>query len=161
VGTAGGARAVGAGPGRGAPMLLIGGGTGLAPLLCIIRHVIENSLGRDMALYWGVRAERDLYAQTALEALAQRSPQFTFIAVLSEPADAWTGRRGWVHEAALLDIPSPKGYEVYASGPPAMIAAVRRDFGARGVPAAHIYFDSFDYAPDTLERQRISAASKS
>ncbi len=153
--------AAGTAPGGAAPLLLIGGGTGLAPLLCIIRHVIENSLGRDMTLYWGVRAERDFYAEATLAALARRCPQFKAIPVLSEPSDAWRGRRGWVHEAALFDIPSPQGYEVYASGPPAMIAAVRRDFSGRGVPAAQIFFDSFDYAPDTLARQRSSAASKS
>ena len=38
-------------------MLLVGGGTGLAPLKSILRHVIENGLRRDMTLYWGVRAE--------------------------------------------------------------------------------------------------------
>ncbi len=52
-------------------------------------------------------------------------------------------------------------YEVYAAGPPAMIAAVQREFDSRGVASRRLYFDSFDYAPDTLERQRSSAATKS
>ena len=52
-------------------------------------------------------------------------------------------------------------YDVYAAGPPAMIAAVRREFAARGAAAERLFFDSFDYAPDTLERQRTSAATKS
>jgi CDP-4-dehydro-6-deoxyglucose reductase len=147
--------------GSAAPMLLIGGGTGLAPLNSIIRHVVENSLNRDMTLYWGVRAERDLYAHAALEDLARRAPKLRYTPVLSEPSAAWTGQRGWVHEAVLRDIRNLVDYEVYASGPPAMIAAVRAELGARGVPAARIFFDSFDYAPDALERQRISAASKS
>src|ERR1700737_4246743 len=59
---------------RGAPMLLVGGGTGLAPLLSILRHVIENGIERDMTIYWGVRSERDLYAHAVLEDLAQRRP---------------------------------------------------------------------------------------
>ena len=42
-----------------------------------------------------------------------------------------------------------------------LIEALRRDFAARGVPAADLLFDSFDYAPDTLERQRTSAVTKS
>ncbi len=48
------------------PMLLIGGGTGLAPLKSILRHVLEKDLRREMILYWGVREERDLYAHTEL-----------------------------------------------------------------------------------------------
>ncbi len=144
-----------------APMLLVGGGTGLAPLQSIIRHVLETGIAREMTLYWGVRAERDLYAHATLSQLAQRSPNFRYVPVLSEPSPAWQGRRGWVHEAASMDIETLSGHEVYASGPPALIEALRRDFAARGVPAADLLFDSFDYAPDTLERQRTSAVTKS
>jgi CDP-4-dehydro-6-deoxyglucose reductase len=66
-----------------------------------------------------------------------------------------------VHEAVLEDIGDLEKYDVYAAGPPAMIAAVRREFGRRGVAASRLFFDSFDYAPDALDRQRSSAASKS
>jgi propane monooxygenase reductase subunit len=57
-------------------MLLIGGGTGLAPLLSILRHLIENGIERDMTLYWGVRGERDLYAHATLEQAARRARRF-------------------------------------------------------------------------------------
>jgi CDP-4-dehydro-6-deoxyglucose reductase, E3 len=144
-----------------APMLLVGGGTGLAPLMSILRHVTETGLARDMTLYWGVRAERDLYADAALESLARRTPGFRYVPVLSEPSPAWRGAVGLVHEAVLTGVPDLARYEVYASGPPAMIEAVRREFTARGVEPSRLRFDSFDYAPDTLDRHRITAATKS
>ncbi|MGO9934030.1 MAG: 2Fe-2S iron-sulfur cluster-binding protein [Steroidobacteraceae bacterium] len=144
-----------------APMLLVGGGTGIAPLISILRHVIENGIDRDMRVYCGVRSERDLYANATLENLAARAARMRYVPVLSEPSPGWRGRSGWVHEAALEDAADIEPYEVYAAGPPAMIAAVRREFAARGVPASRLYCDSFDYAPDTLERQRTSAATKS
>ena len=159
------------------PMLLVGGGTGLAPLLSILRHVVENGIERDMTLYWGVRSERDLYAHAVLEELAgrcgaaalsgapgsrtpARAARLRYVPVLSEPSPEWRGARGWVHEAVLEDLHDLEKFHVYAAGPPAMIAAVRSEFGGRG--AAHrLFFDSFDYAPDTLERQRTNAATKS
>jgi CDP-4-dehydro-6-deoxyglucose reductase, E3 len=154
-----------------APMLLIGGGTGLAPLLSILRHVIETGIEREMHVFWGVRAERDLYAQAALEDLVARASDgrprdgsrasLRYVPVLSEPTPVWRGARGWVHEAVLEDIGDLKKYDVYAAGPPAMIAAVRRDFALRGADPSRLFFDSFDYAPDALERQRSSAATKS
>jgi CDP-4-dehydro-6-deoxyglucose reductase len=150
-----------------APMLLVGGGTGIAPLLSILRHVIENGIERDITLYWGVRSERDLYAQTVLENLAQRysaqgrPARLRYLPVLSEASSDWQGARGFVHEAVLQDIDDLQKYDVYAAGPPAMITAVRSEFGRRGVAANQLFFDSFDYAPDTLDRQRMSAATKS
>jgi CDP-4-dehydro-6-deoxyglucose reductase len=144
-----------------APMLLVGGGTGLAPLKSILRHVIENDLRRRMILYWGVRSERDLYAHAELKELARCTPAFRYEAVLSEPSAAWAGRRGWVHEAVLRDFDCLAATDIYASGPPAMVAAVRAEFVRRGADPARLFFDSFDYAPDTLERQRTRAATKS
>jgi CDP-4-dehydro-6-deoxyglucose reductase len=141
------------------PMLLVGGGTGLAPLQSMLRHVVENAIDRDMTLYWGVRSERDLYAHAALEDLARRAARLRYMPVLSEPTAAWRGRRGWVHEAVLQDLPRLDGYDVYASGPPAMIEAVRSEFGKRGAAAGRVFFDSFDYAPDVLVRQRSKAST--
>jgi CDP-4-dehydro-6-deoxyglucose reductase len=142
------------------PMLLIGGGTGIAPLISILRHVIENGVDREMQVYWGVRSERDLYAHDKLMGLAARA-RMRYVPVLSEPTLKWQGRSGWVHEAAFKDIGELDAYEVYAAGPPAMIAAAQSEYQGRGVSAARLHVDSFDYARDTLERQRMSAASKS
>jgi CDP-4-dehydro-6-deoxyglucose reductase len=66
-----------------------------------------------------------------------------------------------VHEAVIDDIAGLDRYDIYASGPPEMIAAVRREFGLRGVPAERISTDSFDYAKDSVERHRTSSATKS
>jgi CDP-4-dehydro-6-deoxyglucose reductase, E3 len=143
------------------PMLLIGGGTGIAPLLSVLRHVVENGIERDITLYWGVRAECDLYAHEILKLLANRAAHVRYHPVLSEPSAAWRGLTGLVHEAPLKDIDDLTPYEVYAAGPPAMIAAVRRDFGVRGHPASRLYFDAFDYARDISGRQRTSADTKS
>jgi CDP-4-dehydro-6-deoxyglucose reductase len=148
------------------PMLLIGGGTGIAPLLSILKHVIDNRIERDMQLFWGVRGEQDLYAQATLDALSRaassgRAASFRYAPVLSEAGVSWRGLTGWVHEAALKDIEDLESHEIYAAGPPAMIAALQREYAVRGAASHRLYFDSFDYAPDTLERQRMRALTKS
>lgn len=143
------------------PMLLIGGGTGLAPLYSILRHVVEQGLQRDMTLYWGVRSELDLYAHENLLDLARRAVTLRYAPVLSEAAPTWSGLTGWVHEAAIRGTPHLADYDVYASGPPAMIEAVRREFGQLGVSTRRLFFDSFDYAPDTQERHKMIAATRS
>jgi CDP-4-dehydro-6-deoxyglucose reductase len=155
------------------PLLMVGGGTGLAPLQSILYHLIETGrdlesgrdtearVVRDITLYWGVRQERDLYADMQLRELARTTPGFRYYPVLSEPAAAWPGRRGWVHAAVLADRASLAGHDIYAAGPPAMIGAVRAQFAARGADPARLFCDSFDYAPDSLLRQRSNASTRS
>lgn len=141
------------------PLLLIGGGTGLAPLLSIARHVVEQGIDREVHLYWGVRTERDLYALGPLEALARCSPRFVYQTVLSEPSVGWTGQAGWVHEVALESL-GTRAFEVYAAGPPAMIVALRGAALACGLPPERLHVDVFDYASDG-PRTSSSAASMS
>jgi CDP-4-dehydro-6-deoxyglucose reductase len=144
-----------------APLLLIAGGTGIAPILSILRHVIESGIERDMQLFWGVRSEADLYAHATLEALSRRASSLRYAPVLSQASPDWRGLTGWVHEAAFQGVENLESYEVYAAGPPAMIEAIRREYAARGCVSDRLYYDSFDYAPDTLERQRMSSPTKS
>jgi CDP-4-dehydro-6-deoxyglucose reductase len=52
----------------------------------------------------------------------------------------------------LAELPDLEGFDVYASGPPAMIEAIREAFPRHGLPREQLFFDSFDYAPDTLAK---------
>jgi CDP-4-dehydro-6-deoxyglucose reductase, E3 len=139
------------------PVLLVAGGTGFAPLKSMLRHVLENQRGqpeRDIHLYWGARRPPDLYEEAAVVEWARQHPNLHFTAVLSESdtGNFQHRRLGWVHEAVLADHPDLSGFEVYAAGPPAMIEAIRASFPLQGLDPARLYFDSFDYAPDTLSR---------
>jgi CDP-4-dehydro-6-deoxyglucose reductase, E3 len=137
------------------PALLVGGGTGYAPLRAMLRQLLAQGDRRPLTLYWGARAVTDLYEHNWLLNIAAVRPGFDYRPVLSDPgaapkAAAWDGRVGFVHEAVLQDVPQLAAYDVYASGPPAMIDAIREQFVADGLPREQLYFDSFDYAPDTL-----------
>ncbi|HKF97116.1 MAG TPA: NAD(P)H-flavin reductase, partial [Steroidobacteraceae bacterium] len=134
-----------------APMLMVAGGTGFAPLKSILRHVLETGVEREIHFYWGARHAHDLYEQPRMLEWMQRHPQLSFTAVLSEATttEAAHDRAGLVHEAVLADHRDLSGFEAYAAGPPAMIEAIRTAFPAHGLPAERLYFDSFDYAPDS------------
>lgn len=129
------------------PVLLIGGGTGYAPLKAIIREVLETETRRDLTLFWGVRSALDLYDDGWLRELATRHAHFHYTPVLSEQASGEAFEHGFVHEAVLRLIPGLAGFDIYAAGPPAMIDAVRAQLPAHGANPERIYFDSFDYAP--------------
>jgi CDP-4-dehydro-6-deoxyglucose reductase len=129
------------------PAILIGGGTGLAPLKSIIDQVVEDGCDRPMHLFWGVRAGEDLYMDEEVRAWADNLECLTYTPVLSEPqeSDSWQGTTGWVHEAVTGIYPDLSGYDVYASGPPPMIDAIKELFPHHGLKEGRLYFDSFEY----------------
>jgi NAD(P)H-flavin reductase/ferredoxin len=127
------------------PILLLAGATGFAPIKSILEDAFRRGVRRPMQLYWGVRTARDLYLLDTLQRWQAEHPNFRFVPVLSEAGDdsAWTGRRGYVHEALLADHPDLSGYEVYACGSVRMVQAAVPDFIAHGLGEQFCFSDAF------------------
>ena len=132
-----------------APLLLVAGGTGFAPMKSILRHVLETGIDRPVHLYWGARSSSDLYEDELVLDWVRRYPQLRYVAALSDvPATNHPHERlGWVHDAVLADYADLSGIDIYAAGPPALVHAVRESFPAHQADPQRIFFDSFDYAP--------------
>ena len=130
------------------PIVFVAGGTGFAPIKGMLEYAFAKNIGRPMHLYWGVRARRDLYLNALVESWVQAHSHLRYTPVLSEPAaeDRWQGRTGFVHEAVDADYPDISEYDVYASGPPVMIEAIKRTLFARGLEPERLFFDSFEIA---------------
>jgi CDP-4-dehydro-6-deoxyglucose reductase len=141
------------------PIIFVAGGTGFAPIKAIIEHALHHRHQREMVLYWGARARRDLYMPHLPGEWQRDHPNFTFIPVLSDPAadDAWPGRTGLVHQAVLDDFRDLSGYQVYACGAPGMIDAARTTFRERGLPIDEFHADSFTYGAESEAVGQASA----
>jgi CDP-4-dehydro-6-deoxyglucose reductase len=131
------------------PILLVGGGTGFAPLKAMIEHALHAGIDRPMALYWGARSRRDLYLPELPAQWADAVHGFAYVPVLSDPDADWDGRTGYVHEAVVADHPDIADYDVYLSGPPVMVEAGRGAFEALGLSMDHMFSDAFEWAVDS------------
>lgn len=133
------------------PMLLLASGTGFAPIKANIEHAIHSKTERPMVLYWGGRRPKDLYMHALCEQWARTLPNFRYVPVVSDalPEDGWSGRTGFVHRAAVEDLPDLSGYQVYACGAPVMVDAAKRDFVAQcKLPEDEFYADAFTTEAD-------------
>lgn len=127
-----------------APLLLVAGGSGLAPILALLQQALVEGVSRPVTLLFGARQQRDLYALDELSAIAaQWRGALRFIPVLSEAAadSDWQGARGLVteHLPAALE----PGAHAYLCGPPAMIDSAVALLRRQGVPGEHIHADRF------------------
>lgn len=124
------------------PVLMIAGGTGLAPLQSILRAMLAANFANEVKLYFGVRAERDVYNESLLADLAARHPNFSFEIVLSD-GGATARRSGFVHDAVAADLPAVAGWKAYLAGPPVMVEAATELLKSRGMAMRDIHADAY------------------
>jgi phenol hydroxylase P5 protein len=128
-------------------LILIGGGTGLAPLKSIVRHVLEGGLPHRLCLYQGARTQADLYDVDVFRALEEAHPdQFTYRPCLSE--GQWDGPRGLVTDVVDADFGSCTGHTAYLCGPPPMVEAALKALMKKRLFPRDIYREDFFDASD-------------
>ena len=130
------------------PALLIGGGTGLAPLKSIVQHALSNDLAPEIYLYHGGRRYEDLYDVEFFRNLDRESPTFHYRPALSE--QSWDGASGMVTDVVLSDFTSCKGMSAYLCGPPAMVEAAVKALKRRRMAPRLIFREEFTVAVPTL-----------
>lgn len=127
-----------------APLLLVAGGSGLAPLLALLQEALHESVKRPVTLIFGARTQCDLYALEAIQDISLRWPDvFTFLPILSQEPQpsSWAGRLGLVTD--LIPERLRPGSHAYLCGPPVMVDAATTLLLQHGVDRAHIHADRF------------------
>jgi len=132
------------------PIIMIGGGTGYAPLNGMLEHAHSLEMKNEIHLFNGVRAKRDIYMQDQINKLQEKMPNLKSAIVLSDPdvADNWDGAMGFVHEEVVKQFDDLSGFDIYMSGPPPMVNAAKEAFIKQGASEDHMYSDAFEYSAD-------------
>ncbi|HZF24063.1 MAG TPA: 2Fe-2S iron-sulfur cluster-binding protein [Burkholderiales bacterium] len=131
------------------PMLCIAGGSGLAPVISIAGTALASGFAQPVHLYFGVRAERDVYFERELAGLQERHDNFRVYIVLSEPgATSSSGtllprRYGLVTDAVAADFADLGGFKAYFAGPPPMVDVATALVKTRAVGLRDIHADAF------------------
>jgi ferredoxin-NADP reductase/ferredoxin len=119
------------------PRVFVGGGTGLAPLLSMLRRMADWQEPHQAHLYFGVNREAEMFSRPDLERLAVEMPNLRITLCVWRPEGDWNGFVGSPIEALKQDfeagnLSSP---ELYVCGPPGLVDAtdsLARQFGISG-----------------------------
>ena len=135
------------------PMILMGGGTGFAPLKSMIENLLEQRDRREIHLYWGARTCAELYLDELPERWVREHAHIHYRRALSdETPSGIEAFHGFVHDAVIADHSDLSGFDVYMSGPPAMIEAAKKAFTRHALPGDRLYYDSFEFGLDVPVR---------
>lgn len=124
------------------PVLMLAGGTGLAPFLAMLETLAKDGSDHPVHLIYGVTRDTDLVALEALQRFADSIDNFSFITCVSD-TDSQHPRLGYVTQH-MDEAPLNDGeVDVYLCGPPPMVNAVTDYFRAEGIEPASFYYEKF------------------
>jgi propane monooxygenase reductase subunit len=135
-----------------ARLVFVGGGAGMAPILCLLRSMAERGIDRPAVYYYGARRRGDLCFEEELRALELSLPNFRYVPALSEetqPEEEWEGETGLITDVVARHEGNLRGAHGYVCGPPPMVEAAVPLLTRLGVPEKHVYFDKFTTTGET------------
>lgn len=125
------------------PLLLIGTGTGMAPLLGIVEQAIEQGHQHSIHIYHGVRYNKDLYLHQLLNELSAQHKNVHYYPCVSREAPAGNARKGRANELAMEDGYDLKNYTIFLCGNPDMVNNAKRQIFLAGASLQNIHADPF------------------
>ncbi|HKQ71528.1 MAG TPA: FAD-dependent oxidoreductase [Polyangiaceae bacterium] len=133
-----------------APALFVGTGTGVTPLRSMMQAAASSEAKAPLWLLFGVRRAADLLYRSEFEALARSTPNVRVFFTLSQGAEEWTGRRGYV-QTHIPDLLAELAREhegeahVYVCGLERMVSAVRQLVRKElGLPRERVHSERYD-----------------
>lgn len=134
--------------------VFIGTGTGIAPIRSMIYDSLETinpaspaggheprTTNQSVHLYWGLRFEEDIFWHEEFVNLTSDHPTFSYLLTLSQPSDAWPGKKGYVTDH--LSMNDFDQYDYYLCGNRGTIDSIKDFLIASGVPNGQIKTELF------------------
>ena len=124
------------------PILMLAGGTGLAPFLSMLLWLKENPTTQPIRLAYGVNTNADLVELEALAALKAALHDFDFFTCVVDP-ESGHPKIGYVTNHLSADDLHDGNVDVYVCGPPPMVEGVRKWMAGVGISPKNFLFEKF------------------
>lgn len=126
------------------PRYFIAGGTGLAPILSMVRHMHYWKEPQETRIYFGVTNQNEIFLVDELRALEAAMPNLTVRLCVWKYEEGWDGEKGNAIEVLRRDLQEkPVSPDVYLCGPPGMVDAAFAACDEFGIPKEQIYLEKF------------------
>jgi Na+-transporting NADH:ubiquinone oxidoreductase subunit F len=126
------------------PIVFIAGGSGMAPIKCMLHYMKNTANKRHAVYYFGSNIVNGLVLPELMQQFEKDLPDFKFVPVISSPQEKWDGAKGLVTDAVKQYLKDASQYEAYLCGSPGMIDASVKILKELGVSENKIFYDKFE-----------------
>jgi len=130
----------------GGPLLLVGGGSGVVPLMAMLRHRAAQHSTLPARLLYSSRTAEDVIYRDELDGMAAADPRFEpFYTFTRQPPAGWTGYRRRIDATMLAEVMRPfdRRARVYVCGPTLLVEAVANALVQMELPIERIRTERF------------------
>jgi len=132
-------------------IVLIAGGSGITPMIAMLRYIEERALHVPVTLIYCVRTSQDIIFQRELTRLNRSLARFRLIITLSAPDSGWKGNKGRLNKELLLErVLDFRAPTFFLCGPGAFMQHVSELLKEQGVSADRIKQESFAGRPSIV-----------
>ena len=142
------------------PVVLIGGGIGLTPVLSMLNYIVESGSKRETWFFYGVRNSKEAVMAEHLSQIGKEYENVKMCICFSSPGEEDKEGENYTYaervsvELFKRVLPS-NNYDFYMCGPPPMMNTVVPDLEKWGVPNKHIHFEAF--GPATVKKTKTES----
>jgi Na+-transporting NADH:ubiquinone oxidoreductase subunit F len=129
-----------------APLVFIAGGSGMAPIKCMLHEMRNTHNKRKATYYFGANMVKELCLGDLMRQFESELADFTYIPVVAAPEEneSWDGERGLVTNIVERNLNDAETCEAYLCGSPGMIDAAVEVLKDLGVTEDNIFYDKFE-----------------
>lgn len=148
---------------RSTPVVLIGGGIGLTPVLSMLNQITESGNKRETWFFYGVRNAAEAVMTDHLKTVAAEHENVHLIICYSSPGDDDVEGEDYHHKGRVgvdlfQEVLPSSNYDFYFCGPPPMMNSLFEGLREWNVPEANIHFEAFGPATVQKKKQADDAA---
>jgi Na+-transporting NADH:ubiquinone oxidoreductase subunit F len=128
-----------------APIVFIAGGSGMAPIKCMLHYMKNTGNKRKAVYYFGANKVKELFCLELMHQFESELADFRFVPTVASPeqGESWNGKVGLVTQAVREDLKNASECEAYLCGGPGMIDAAIKVLKEMGMGKGKIFYDKF------------------
>ncbi|HAV1386647.1 TPA: MOSC domain-containing protein [Vibrio parahaemolyticus] len=125
------------------PLLLLSAGSGVTPMLSMVRYLADHNQLNDVVFYHQCRTEHDIPCRSELEQLKREHSGLEVKICLTQPAVDWFGLKGRLSLSHIKQIKDVEQRQVFVCGPDGFMQKAKNLLLKKGLPEAHYHQEAF------------------